>query len=229
VAEALERSLDALPGWWPWLLRFEAEALSGSPVGARIRIPVPWSLRIELELRDVRRPDGPGVITGDIEGTAAVTVEPAVTGSHPALVRAGTPAPAAPCRQRGGPERLPPSCTTASSTPRSSSSPTGIDQEVGGGAVGFPPRRGVSPVRCTFAVSSLRLRPGTAAHVVGGRDLRSTARRRIRGTTPLSSTPATTTAREVAATFHDRRSTRCSRASVDPAAGLDHRRGRSPA
>lgn len=82
VWQALEQ-VEGYQRWWPWLLRFDAEALSnGARWVARIRIPVPWSLRIELELHDVCAPTTVRAsVAGDVEGTAAVTVEPAGTGS----------------------------------------------------------------------------------------------------------------------------------------------------
>jgi uncharacterized protein YndB with AHSA1/START domain len=82
VWQALEQ-VDGYQRWWPWLRRFDAKALSdGARWVARIRVPVPWSLRIELELHGVRAPTTVGAsVAGDVEGTAVVTVEPAGTGS----------------------------------------------------------------------------------------------------------------------------------------------------
>ena len=82
VWQALEQ-VDGYQRWWPWLQRFDAHVLSeGARWTARIRVPVPWSLRIELELHDVRAPTSVrAVVTGDVEGTAALTVEPAEMGS----------------------------------------------------------------------------------------------------------------------------------------------------
>lgn len=74
--DALGR-VDAYPRWWPWLRRFDAERLaSGERWEARIRIPMPWSLRFTLDLRDVEAPVRViADVTGDIEGTATVTIE----------------------------------------------------------------------------------------------------------------------------------------------------------
>ena len=82
VWRALE-SVEDYQRWWPWLRRFDARALSsGERWAARIRVPMPWSLRFQLELGDVRPPIGvDAAIAGDIEGTATVTVEPSGTGS----------------------------------------------------------------------------------------------------------------------------------------------------
>jgi uncharacterized protein YndB with AHSA1/START domain len=82
VWHALEQ-VDGYARWWPWLRHLDAQALSvGAQWAARIRVPVPWSLRIELDLHDVRAPTTVrAVVAGDVEGTAAVTVAPAGTGS----------------------------------------------------------------------------------------------------------------------------------------------------
>ena len=82
VWHALER-VDGYQGWWPWLRRFDAESLAdGARWVARIRVPAPWSLRIELELHDVRAPTSVRAsVSGDVEGTAAVAVAPAGPGS----------------------------------------------------------------------------------------------------------------------------------------------------
>jgi uncharacterized protein YndB with AHSA1/START domain len=80
--DALAR-VDAYHRWWPWLRRFDAERLaSGERWDARIRIPMPWSLRFSLHLRDVQAPVRVTAdITGDIEGTATVTLEPVGDGA----------------------------------------------------------------------------------------------------------------------------------------------------
>jgi uncharacterized protein YndB with AHSA1/START domain len=82
VWRALE-SVDDYQRWWPWLRRFDARVLaSGERWTARIRVPMPWSLRFQLELGDVRAPTCvEAAIAGDIEGTATVTVEPSGAGS----------------------------------------------------------------------------------------------------------------------------------------------------
>lgn len=74
--DALAR-VDAYRRWWPWLRRFDADRLaSGERWEARIRIPMPWSLRFTLDLRDVEAPVRVTAdVTGDIEGTATVTIE----------------------------------------------------------------------------------------------------------------------------------------------------------
>ena len=62
--------------WWPWLRRFDAQRLAaGERWEARIRVPMPWSLRFSLDLDDVEAPVRVGAtISGDIEGTATITL-----------------------------------------------------------------------------------------------------------------------------------------------------------
>lgn len=69
--------VGAYRSWWPWLRRFEADALvAGACWLARIRIPMPWDLRLELRLDRVEAPRRvEATVTGDVAGTAAVTVE----------------------------------------------------------------------------------------------------------------------------------------------------------
>lgn len=84
-----ERAWDALTcvgdyqRWWPWLLSFEARALApGERWRARIRVPMPWSLRFTIDIAAVSPPERvAATLTGDIEGTAAVTLERAGTGA----------------------------------------------------------------------------------------------------------------------------------------------------
>lgn len=75
--DALTR-VDDYRRWWPWLRRFDAERLApGERWEARIQVPMPWSLRFSLDLHDVEAPVRvSATVTGDIEGTATITVEP---------------------------------------------------------------------------------------------------------------------------------------------------------
>jgi len=70
--------------WWPWLRRFDARRLAaGERWEARIRVPMPWSLRFSLHLDDVEAPVRVGAtIVGDIEGTAALTLAPGPEGAE---------------------------------------------------------------------------------------------------------------------------------------------------
>jgi hypothetical protein len=76
-------AVGAYQRWWPWLRRFDADRLAaGERWEARIRVPMPWSLRFTLDLRDVEEPARvDALVSGDIEGTAEVTLEAAGSGS----------------------------------------------------------------------------------------------------------------------------------------------------
>lgn len=75
--QALER-VEHYQQWWPWLRRFDARSLAtGERWRARIRVPMPWMLRFELELQRVDAPTSvDATVAGDVEGTASITVEP---------------------------------------------------------------------------------------------------------------------------------------------------------
>ena len=75
--DALTR-VDEYQRWWPWLRRFDAGALApGERWQARIRVPMPWSLRFTVDIEAVDAPERVvATLTGDIEGTATVTLEP---------------------------------------------------------------------------------------------------------------------------------------------------------
>lgn len=92
VWRALE-SVDEYQSWWPWLRRFDAGALArGECWNARIRVPMPWSLRFRLELLGVRAPTTvEAAVSGDIEGTATLTLESSGTGSTLRLTSALVP------------------------------------------------------------------------------------------------------------------------------------------
>lgn len=79
-----QRAWDALTRveeyqrWWPWVRRFDARALApGARWQAKIRVPMPWSLRFTLDIDAVEAPERvDATISGDIEGTATITLEP---------------------------------------------------------------------------------------------------------------------------------------------------------
>lgn len=81
--EAPEEAWDALTRvdqyqrWWPWLVRFDAEALvAGETWHAQIRVPIPWPLRFAIHIEAVAPPERvDATIAGDIEGTATITLE----------------------------------------------------------------------------------------------------------------------------------------------------------
>lgn len=69
--------------WWPWLRRFDADALAdGERWRARIRVLMPWSLRLDLHLVAVEAPERvEAEIGGDIEGTAVITLDATTEGA----------------------------------------------------------------------------------------------------------------------------------------------------
>lgn len=92
VWRALE-AVDHYQRWWPWLRAFDARGLTaGDRWSARIRVPLPWALRFRLDLRSVAAPDRvEASLSGDIEGTASVTLAGSGAGSTIRLQSALTP------------------------------------------------------------------------------------------------------------------------------------------
>lgn len=86
--EPVERVWEALtcveeyPRWWPWLRRFEGRELApGQRWQARIRVPMPWTLRFTVDIGAVDPPERvDATLTGDVDGTATVTLVPCGAG-----------------------------------------------------------------------------------------------------------------------------------------------------
>jgi uncharacterized protein YndB with AHSA1/START domain len=80
--------VDAYRQWWPWLRHFDAAALHPGEVwSAVVQPPVPYQLRFALRLDDVRAPHhASAAVTGDIEGTARLEIDPTPSGSEVHLV-----------------------------------------------------------------------------------------------------------------------------------------------
>ena len=80
--------------WWPWLRRFDGTAFeAGQCWNCAVQPPLPYRLRFELRLEAVE--PGRAVsasITGDIQGSARIEVEPAEGGSELRLVSRLEPA-----------------------------------------------------------------------------------------------------------------------------------------
>jgi uncharacterized protein YndB with AHSA1/START domain len=76
--------VDAYRRWWPWLRHFDGIALGAGEVWtAVVQPPLPYRLRFEIHLDDVRAPHHVGAeITGDIEGQARLEVAPTSDGSE---------------------------------------------------------------------------------------------------------------------------------------------------
>ena len=87
VWEAIGR-VDQYQGWWPWLRRFDAEALApGERWRCTIRPPVPYVLRITVDLDEVEPPRSiSATVSGDIRGEAAVSLEETDSGCEVRLV-----------------------------------------------------------------------------------------------------------------------------------------------
>jgi hypothetical protein len=87
-------STDEYRRWWPWLRRFDAKGLvEGDVWGCLVQPPLPYVLRFRVELTAVdpgARADA--VVTGDIRGTATLTVEPDGDGAAARLVSSLEPA-----------------------------------------------------------------------------------------------------------------------------------------
>jgi uncharacterized protein YndB with AHSA1/START domain len=76
-------STDRFRSWWPWLRRFDASGVSRGDVWtATVQPPLPYRVSFDLLLTEVRAPHVVAVdITGDIEGSARLEVQPNATGS----------------------------------------------------------------------------------------------------------------------------------------------------
>lgn len=80
--DALTR-VDDYQRWWPWLRSFDAHRLAvGERWEARIRVPMPWSLRFTIGIDVVEEPVRvDATLRGDIEGTASITLQRTVEGA----------------------------------------------------------------------------------------------------------------------------------------------------
>lgn len=69
-------SVDAYRRWWPWLRRFDAEALApGARWECSVRPPVPYRLRFTVTLGEVEAPSRiTASVSGDIFGDACVSL-----------------------------------------------------------------------------------------------------------------------------------------------------------
>ena len=81
--EAMVR-VDAYRGWWPWLRSFDAVALAPGEVWtAVVQPPLPYRLRFDIRLAEVEAPRlASAEVSGDIEGTARLEIEPTSNGSE---------------------------------------------------------------------------------------------------------------------------------------------------
>ncbi len=76
--------VDAYREWWPWLRSFDAVTLvSGEVWAAVVQPPLPYRLRFDIRLDEVEAPRvASAEVSGDIEGTARLEIEPTSDGSE---------------------------------------------------------------------------------------------------------------------------------------------------
>lgn len=70
--------VEAFRDWWPWLRRFDADALRvGDRWRCTIRPPLPYLLRLTIRIDEAVAPSRIlATVSGDIDGHAAVHLEP---------------------------------------------------------------------------------------------------------------------------------------------------------
>jgi uncharacterized protein YndB with AHSA1/START domain len=82
----IERT-DEYKNWWPWLKRFDADGMTeGSIWTAVIQSPLPYVLRVQLELAEVVPCERLAAkVDGDIVGHAGLTLTPTEDGNGSAI------------------------------------------------------------------------------------------------------------------------------------------------
>jgi hypothetical protein len=77
--------VDQFERWWPWLedLRVEGPGLAaGSVLSGQVSPPLPYRMRIRVELTRCERPtEIRAIIRGDLEGNARLEIRPGSAGS----------------------------------------------------------------------------------------------------------------------------------------------------
>lgn len=86
--------VDQFQAWWPWLRRFEAEALkTGDVWRCAVQAPVPWALRFTVKLVEVLEPRlVRATVDGDIAGDARLELTELHSGCELRLTSALAPA-----------------------------------------------------------------------------------------------------------------------------------------
>jgi hypothetical protein len=76
--------VDRYQDWWPWLRRFDADALSTGDVWtATVQPPLPYRLTFDLLITEAQAPSVVAVdVTGDLEGSARLEVRGSPIGSE---------------------------------------------------------------------------------------------------------------------------------------------------
>jgi carbon monoxide dehydrogenase subunit G len=85
--------IDDFPAWWPWLRSIEGDGfVTGGRTHVAVTAPVPWVLRLALEVTDLDHGASIAVdVSGDLTGTASLAVEATPTGASARLRWTVTP------------------------------------------------------------------------------------------------------------------------------------------
>jgi hypothetical protein len=82
-------AVEDFPAWWPWLRRFDGQALTpGDLWRCTVQPPLPYSLSFTIAIGEVE-PEArvTATISGEIHGTAELTIEPHGEGGCTARLR----------------------------------------------------------------------------------------------------------------------------------------------
>jgi uncharacterized protein YndB with AHSA1/START domain len=85
--------VERYPGWWPWLRRFEANALAlGDTWSCVVQPPLPYAVRFRISIDDLVEGERIGAtLAGDIEGTARLHLVDIPTGCEARMTSALAP------------------------------------------------------------------------------------------------------------------------------------------
>lgn len=73
---------DSYPEWWTWLREFDSDGLhTGSRTECVIRAPLPYALRVRIDVERAVRPDVVETrVSGDLDGPARLEISPTASG-----------------------------------------------------------------------------------------------------------------------------------------------------
>jgi hypothetical protein len=79
---------DSYPMWWTWLREFESDGLhSGSRTECVIRPPLPYALRVSIDVERALRPERVETrVSGDLDGPARLEISRTTSGCTARLV-----------------------------------------------------------------------------------------------------------------------------------------------
>ena len=79
---------ENFPVWWSWLREFESDGLhAGSHTECVIRAPLPYALRVTIDVEQVVRPELVETqVSGDLDGPARLEIVPTAAGCSARLV-----------------------------------------------------------------------------------------------------------------------------------------------